>query len=56
MAKYEFKIEIKPREDEDTGQGPSLEEIDGVLTAALLAAFPDAAEIRVYDGNRPDRD
>lgn len=56
MAKYEIKIEIKPREDEDTGQGPTLGEIEDAVESGLRVAFPDAAEIRVYDGSRPDRD
>jgi hypothetical protein len=55
MAKYEFKIEIAAPAGQ-VMEEPTLEEVSAAIEAGLRAAYTADVEIRVYDGNRPDRD
>jgi hypothetical protein len=58
VAKYEFKVEInppEPGEGETPLASPSLDKVMEAAYAGVAAAYPEA-QVRVYDGNRPDRD
>lgn len=59
MAKYEHKVELTPR-DRAEGQPPviepSLADVADAIQSGVEAVFGADFEVRVYDGNRPDRD
>jgi hypothetical protein len=58
VAKYEFKVEISTPDGitvEPPPDEPSLDKVMEAAYAGVAAAYPDQ-QVRVYDGNRPDRD
>jgi hypothetical protein len=60
VAKYEFKIAVEPWPADEGGvrnvTDPTLEQMADAIKTGVEAVYGDDFEVRVYDGERPDRD